>query len=114
MIGIIDQIRRIDPKCLGDTVQPPDRDGARPGLQPSDSLRSRWRNAGLGDLIKSHSARAANFANSSDHRPIPVRLLTNVVFGLSYKFSCVAREKRLGFIRRIDGKAVGWTSAIAC
>ena len=70
-VGMVDEVRRLDPQCGGDAVEPADRYGAGAGFQAADGLRGCRGRAGPRNLVEGHPARPAYLANSSDHRLSP-------------------------------------------
>src|SRR5688572_24678374 len=89
-VAVVDEVRCLDAESGRDTVEPADRYGARPGLEPADGLRSGRRCAGAGDVVQRHSSSPPHLPNPRDHR-IPPLFLTKPVFSLSYSFATVAR-----------------------
>jgi hypothetical protein len=92
--GVIDQIGGIDAKRLGNAIEPTDRDRTGTGFKAADGLRGGGRRAGPGDVVQRHAACAADLSDACNHDR-PNTLTNQYGFALSYKFSAVAREKRL-------------------
>src|SRR5439155_15735609 len=103
-----DQILRVDAKCARDPVEPANGDGPRAHLQPSNSLRGRWRRAAASDVVERQSARAPHLSYPRDHSLAAPNQQTRTVLELSYTLATVASSSRL-----VDWRAhgTGWATA---
>ena len=67
-LATFNQILRVDAQRLGDPVKPSNRDGAHARLEAPDCLRRGGWIAAPRNIVESHSACAANFADPCEHR----------------------------------------------